>query len=182
MYEDLISGGETAKAVLAGLVKGPLGEDVESEFKPHFCNLGSPTADNNSSDDHVHHLLHLLTFPEQPASFPPTNAASEQEYVEPSEANEDIPSGQAEILMEIIPPTSIVESRGGSEYGLVNGHGYDAGHGMSKSVEVPRIAGSGGMLNFLQEDELVPAALQDDSFEVVPRMQPHEVSTLQVYL
>jgi hypothetical protein len=31
MYEDLVTGGETGKAVVAGLVAGSTGEDEESE-------------------------------------------------------------------------------------------------------------------------------------------------------
>ncbi|WWC68891.1 uncharacterized protein I206_102827 [Kwoniella pini CBS 10737] len=108
MYEDLISGGERGSEVIAGLIRGPTGEDEEN--------------------DHVHHLLTLLT-----------GSDSEQiDKVTPEEIEtEDAPT------VEVQEPAS----KASSENSLPNGD-------VKQEVESVQANGQGA-LNFLQEDELV---------------------------
>ncbi|GFZ42932.1 hypothetical protein JCM24511_00650 [Saitozyma sp. JCM 24511] len=173
MYEDLIGGGESAKAVLAELVRGSTGEDEEN--------------------DHVHHLLFLLSQPEQSTSFPSSSPPSESV---PETGPETIPedaelatsTGDIHVPTEVVPPTSLPASRRESEFGVPNGHATELSSTNDEAgvggVTEPKSGygggsggGAGGALNFLQEDEL--QGVSDESFEMVPSMASHETSGLQ---
>ncbi|WWD16851.1 hypothetical protein CI109_101283 [Kwoniella shandongensis] len=143
MYEDLIAGGESGAAIISGLVKGPVGDDEEN--------------------DHVHHLLDLLS---ESDSLPVEEAALEAE-------EEVTETPEAEPVPEVVQPVSAPRS----EQGLPNGHGEDT---TVESEDVPApseapAAGRSGALNFLQEDELA----EEESFEVVPKLAAHQTSGQQ---
>jgi hypothetical protein len=166
---------------------GGRGEDVLFTF----------TVPLTLADDHVHHLLFLLSQPEQSTSFPSSSPPSESA---PETAPETIPedaelptsSTDIGVPTEVVPPTSLPASRRESEFGVPNGHATELSSTNDEAgvggVTEPKsgygggsgggAGGAGGALNFLQEDELQGAL--DESFEMVPSMASHEVSGLTV--
>ncbi|WVF67061.1 hypothetical protein IAT40_001805 [Kwoniella sp. CBS 6097] len=131
MHEDLVAGGQRGADVLAGLVKGPTDDDEEN--------------------DHVHHLLKLLSA----ADSYPADASAPEEEATPEEA-----------APEVEEPVSTAVS----DYGLPNGYASQ-----DSPAPIAPAAASTGALNFLQEDELV----EEESYEVVPHLAPHQTSGVQ---
>jgi hypothetical protein len=152
MHEDLLAGGDAGKGVIGGLAKGSAGDDEESEH----CRLTMAEYGLIMSDDHVHHLVHLFDQPESEQERQADASRGESDsnpVADPSEAGET----EVEPVPEVIPPVSRTQS----DRSMPNGH----------SEEDPAAASMA--LNFLQDDEL--EANIEDSYEVVPMLEPHEV-------
>ncbi|WVQ94562.1 hypothetical protein IAU59_001642 [Kwoniella sp. CBS 9459] len=103
--------------------------------------------------DHVHHLLKLLGTAE---SYPADASAPEVE------------GSQGESAPEVEEPISTTAS----EHGLPNGY---TAQDSPAAAPIAATGASTGALNFLQEDELA----DEESYEVVPHLEPHQTSGLQ---
>lgn len=117
----------------------------------------------DEEDDHIHHLLELL---DQPEPIVESGVAT------PAEPHADFTGAalaeSAEEAVKAVPEAAAEKAD------LANGH--------STSHE----AASSGLINFLQEDELESRSVQrasepvaqEEDFEIVPQMEPHQVSPL----
>nr|XP_018264294.1 uncharacterized protein I303_02459 [Kwoniella dejecticola CBS 10117]OBR86452.1 hypothetical protein I303_02459 [Kwoniella dejecticola CBS 10117] len=119
MYEDLLTGGEAGKVVIAGLVSGPTGDDEEN--------------------DHIHHLMTLLS-------------ASD------SAQDEDATPEEGELEETPIPEVEEAQSKAPSESGLPNGDTQ-----IEEPIQTNVNGGAAqGALNFLQDDELAEESETSD--------------------
>ena len=115
-----------------------------------------------TSDDHIHHLIHLLDEPEQAQEG---EAQGDAEPAESSTYGTATPSeaGQPdEVVPEDVTPASLTRS------------GPDMPNGYSDEKSTP----TGMAINFLQEDELESGI--EDSYEVIPMPEPQEVCSQKV--
>ena len=125
-----------------------------------------------ASDEHVHHLLHLLS-QHEPETV--NTSFDSQPYADPTPR--DNAPAVVESEMVTAPPSVSFETSDS----IPNGYDHAA-----TETEKGDDAKAGGMINFLQEDELDAEEDKGDvngaevatehSFEVVPMLEPHQVS------